>query len=129
MLNRNPAVDQFMQVLEHPLKAEIALLCDVILDSDAHISEQIKWNAPSFGYAGEDRITFNLRAADRMQLIFHRGAKVKSAEGFIFGDPAGLMTWPAVDRGIVTLHNMQEIEIRQDALLDVVQRWMQATNV
>jgi len=41
-----------------------------ILASDLAISEHVKWNAPSFCYGGQDRVTFRLQPRGRLQLIF-----------------------------------------------------------
>ncbi|WP_373872464.1 DUF1801 domain-containing protein [Planobispora siamensis] len=72
--------------------------------SNPEITERVKWNAPSFCHDGVDRVTFLLRSADRLQLVFHRGAKVRddSAESS-FEDPTGLMKWQAPDRAVVSL--------------------------
>ena len=80
MANQSQAVDQFMHALEPPLKVEIETLRASILNANENITEHVKWNAPSFCYHGVDRMTFNLRAQDRLQLIFHRGAKDKRRE-------------------------------------------------
>jgi hypothetical protein len=48
---------------------------EIILSTHSGINEQIKWNAPSFGIDGDDRITFRLQPGDRVQLVFHRGAQ------------------------------------------------------
>ena len=37
-----------------------------ILDSSDDITKHVKWNAPSFRYAGEDRATFRLFPEDRV---------------------------------------------------------------
>ena len=81
-----------MSRLDHPLKEGIERLRAAILDSnDAH-TEHVKWNAPSFCYAGEDRVTFRLFPRDRVQLVFHRGSKVKDdADTFAFDDDTGLL--------------------------------------
>ena len=57
-----------MEGLDHPLKEEIGRLRAAILDSNDRITEHIKWKAPSFRYAGEDRVTFRLYPEDRVQL-------------------------------------------------------------
>ena len=50
--------------------------------------EHVKWNAPSFCYAGVDRVTFRLQPGNRLQLVLHRGAKVRDdAADFRFEDP------------------------------------------
>jgi hypothetical protein len=48
-------VDRFMKGLDHPLKEGVEQLRAAILDSNDRITEHIKWNAPCFRYAGEDR--------------------------------------------------------------------------
>lgn len=123
--NRSEAVNQFMQKLEHPLKAEIEAVREMILGSDPQITEQIKWNAPSFCYQGEDRVTFRLSpATDSIQLIFHRGAKVKDSSNFTFQDDSGLLKWVAKDRATITFSNMDQVNERAAALRDIVSRWM-----
>ncbi|HEX2516113.1 MAG TPA: DUF1801 domain-containing protein, partial [Chloroflexota bacterium] len=87
----------------------------------------IKWNAPSFGYDHQDRVTFRLYPKEGVQLIFHRGAKVKASEGFTFDDDSGLLQWLASDRAAVTLLDRRDVEAKGAALASVVQRWMDAT--
>jgi hypothetical protein len=122
MPNRSPEVDRFMKGLNHPLKEVIERLRLAILGSNDGITEHIKWKAPSFCYAGEDRVTFRLYPAERAQLIFHRGAKVKGdAADFAFEDDTGLLRWVADDRGVVAL---REAEARQRELVEVVNQWV-----
>jgi len=71
MPNRSQQVDRFMSGLDHPLKEGIERLRTAILDSNDGITEHVKWNAPSFCYAGEDRVTFRLYPVDRAQIVFH----------------------------------------------------------
>ena len=125
--NRSDVVDQFMQKLEHPLKAEVEAVREIILDSDPQITEQIKWNAPSFCYQVKDRITFRLApATDSIQLIFHRGAKVKDSSNFEFKDDSGLLKWLAKDRAAITFRSMDEVKESAAALRELVSRWMTA---
>jgi hypothetical protein len=122
MPNRSQEVDRFMSELDHPLKEEVEQLRTAILDSNDQITEHIKWNAPSFRYAGEDRVTFRLYPEDRAQLVFHRGSKVKSdARDFAFDDDTGLLTWVADDRAVVAL---RDAKAEQPALVDIVNRWV-----
>jgi hypothetical protein len=127
MPKQPPTVDQFMQQLEHPLKAEIEAVRAIVLGADPQITEHIKWNAPSFCYGGDDRVTLRLHPPSRLQLIFHRGAKVKDSEGFRFEDGSGLLKWVAADRAVFALGDMADIQARRDALADLVQRWVLAT--
>jgi hypothetical protein len=122
MPNRSREVERFMEELDHPLKEEIGRLREAILDSNDRITEHIKWKAPSFRYAGEDRVTFRLHPAERAQLVFHRGVKVKGdAAEFAFEDDTGLLRWVAKDRAVVAL---RDAEARQGDLVEVVNRWV-----
>ena len=100
----------------------------IILEADPRIGEQIKWNAPSFGYAGADRVTMRLQPGDRLQLIFHRGAKVRDSAGFEFEDGSGLMEWVAPDRAVLTLRDLEDVRARRPVLQNVVPRWIAATS-
>ena len=124
MPNRSREVERFMEGLDHPLKEEIGRLREAILDSNDQITEHIKWKAPSFRYAGEDRVTFRLHPAERAQLVFHRGAKVKDdAAEFAFEDDSGLLQWVAQDRAVVAL---RDAGARQGDVVEVVNRWVES---
>jgi hypothetical protein len=118
-------VELFMAGLTHPMKAAVERLRAAILAADPGITEHVKWNAPSFRYAGEDRVTFQLRRADRIQLVFHRGAKVRAdSAGFAFEDPTGLMQWATSDRAVVTLTDPAQVETQAPAITSLAARWV-----
>ena len=73
-------VDEFMENLDHPLKAEVQTVRDIIKNVNKDITEEIKWNAPSFSYNGEYLVTFNLWEKQHIHLVFHNPeiSKVKS---------------------------------------------------
>jgi len=73
-------VDEFMEKLDHPIKAEVQMIRDIIKTANHDITEQIKWNAPSFSYKEQYLVTFNLREKQRIHLVFHNPmiSKVKS---------------------------------------------------
>ncbi len=127
MANGPAAVAQFLQTLDHPLKAEVEQLRAIILSADPGITEQIKWKAPSFCYCGDDRVTMRLHPNGGVQLIFHRGAKVKDGTDFAFDDPSGLLQWVAKDRATMMFRTLAEIAAHKATLEDVVRRWMAAT--
>jgi uncharacterized protein YdhG (YjbR/CyaY superfamily) len=78
--NRTQQVDEFMERLDHPFKAEVQMVREIIKNVNPQIMEQIKWNAPSFSYQGESLVTFNLWEKKRIHLVFHNPmiSKVKS---------------------------------------------------
>jgi uncharacterized protein YdhG (YjbR/CyaY superfamily) len=73
-------VDEFMDKLDHPFKAEVQMIREIIKNVNKDIAEQIKWNAPSFSYNGESLVTFNLWEKKKIHLVFHNPmiSKVKS---------------------------------------------------
>lgn len=78
--NHTEQVDEFMQGLDHPFKAEVEAVREIIKNVNQGVTEQIKWNAPSFSYKGESLVTFNLWEKKRIHLVFHNPmiSKVKS---------------------------------------------------
>ena len=70
-VSRTDKVDEFLENLSHPLKAEIEALRSIIKGVNKDINEEIKWKAPSFNYKGEYLVTFNLRDEKRIHLVFH----------------------------------------------------------
>lgn len=121
---------EFMDRLEHPLKREIEALRQIVRDADGRLEEVVKWNAPSYAVNGEDRITFNLRGKGTIRLIFHAGAKKKNmnVRSALGEDPTGLLKWAADDRATVELTGMEDVREKEERLVSVVQRWLEATS-
>jgi len=73
-------------------------------------------------------VTFRLHPADLIELIFHRGAKVRDdAAEFSFADDSGLIRWITPERGGVTFRDEAEAREREAELVSVALRWMRAT--
>jgi hypothetical protein len=86
-------VDGYMAELDHPLKAEVQAVRDIIKGVNLSITEEVKWNAPSFSY--KDYIaTFNLRAQQHVHLIFHNPSIASIKSPILEGDyPDRRMTY------------------------------------
>lgn len=78
--NQTQQVDVFMDKLDHPFKAEVQMVREIIKNVNPDITEEIKWKAPSFSYKDESLVTFNLWEKERIHLVFHNPmiSKVKS---------------------------------------------------
>ncbi|MFJ6562092.1 DUF1801 domain-containing protein [Streptomyces sp. NPDC091412] len=112
--------------VDHPQREAVEYLRAAILRADALITEQVKWQAPSFCYGRVDRVTFQLRSRD-VELVFHRGAKVRDdAASFTFDDDSGLMRWRSGDRAMVTFKDLAEVKAREAAFISLVRRWVRA---
>jgi uncharacterized protein YdhG (YjbR/CyaY superfamily) len=79
-IDNTEQVDEFMDKLDHPFKAEVQMIREIIKNVNKEITEQFKWNAPSFSYNGESLVTFNLWEKKKIHLVFHNPmiSKVKS---------------------------------------------------
>ncbi|KSU84552.1 protein of unknown function (DU1801) [Fictibacillus enclensis] len=117
----------FMQVLDHPLKQEIQRVREIIQDTHPELNEQIKWNAPSYCFRGEDCLTFNLHGKGFFRLIFHCGANSKEPKSMrlLVKDKTGLLEWLADDRAMVKFYDMNDVEAKGEKLGDVIQTWLQ----
>lgn len=121
--------DALLRSLKHPMAEDIDALRAVILKAHPGLTEGVKWNAPSYSVDGEDRITFQLRAKDKILLVFHRGAKKKAPpkRGRLIEDDSGLLEWAADDRAIATFR-AGEVAPKKKALAAVVKRWVAAAD-
>ena len=119
-------VAEFMNNLEHPFKEEIEEVRKIILSTDDRITEHIKWNAPSFCYEGEDRMTFNLKGKGFFRLIFHCGAKVKerNTNEPLIEDTSGILEWKAVDRAMIHFTNKKDVKAKEEQLREIITKWL-----
>jgi hypothetical protein len=117
-------VDQYMARLKHPLKAEIEALRAIILGADPRIREAVKWNAPSY-FIVDHFATFNLRSAETVRVVLHRGAKAKDeASAPRIDDPSGMLTWAARDRCVATFSDMKTVRSQKRAFTAILRQWI-----
>lgn len=128
MQNLNPEVSTFLDVQNHPFRQEIEQLRLIILAAVPDLTENIKWNGPNYCLGQEDRITMRINPPKQVQLIFHRGAKVKEQPpSRLIHDDSKLLAWKENDRAVATFKNSTEIAQRKDDLTKIVQDWIAAT--
>lgn len=121
-------VTAFLDEMDHPLKDEIVYLRNVILSSGYELTEGIKWNGPNYRHGNEDRITMRIQPPKQLQIIFHRGAKVKKQpEDRLLKGEYSFLVWKENDRAIATFKRMDDIEQNADALREIVDQWIEAT--
>jgi len=117
-------VTEFLTDLEPGKRDQVEALRKIIL-SNSGVSEHIKWNAPSYVYDGEDRITFNMYG-DEIKILVHMGAIRKEDKKAkpILQDPADIIKWSSDIRGIISFHDMNDILIKCSDFTDVLKRWL-----
>lgn len=106
------AVDEFMGRLDHPHKAEVQEIRGLIKGVNPGITEQIKWNAPTFSFEGGYLVTFNLRAIDRVHLVFHDPEIVNIKSELLEGTMPG--------RRMAYFADMTDVLAKRAALEDVI---------
>jgi uncharacterized protein YdhG (YjbR/CyaY superfamily) len=107
-VSRTDKVDEFLENLSHPLKAEMEAVRSIIKGVNKDINEEIKWKAPSFNYKGEYLVTFNLRDEKRIHLVFHNPQISKVKSKILEGDYA--------DRRMTYFADMQNVMAKKPML-------------
>jgi len=107
-VSRTDKVDEFLENLSHPLKAEVEAVRSIIKGVNKDINEEIKWNAPSFNFKGEYLVTFNLRDEKRIHLVFHNPVIAKVKSKLLEGD--------YVDRRMAYFADMKDIKAKKPML-------------
>ncbi len=122
----NDDVAAFLRTLDHPLAKEIALVRKAILGASPRIGEAIKWNAPSFHTEKDHFATFHLRSTVEVQVVLHRGAKVRADKKPLeVPDPRGLLKWLASDRAMMSLGAASAVSANRPALQEIVRAWIE----
>jgi hypothetical protein len=123
-------VTEFLDNQMHPLRAEIEALREIILRAEPTLKEGIKWNGPNYSLNGEDRITMRLNPPKQIQIIFHRGAKVKTQpENRLIDGNYPFLTWKENDRAIATFKGLDDIQQFSEPFREVVIKWIKATTL
>ncbi|MFZ1471074.1 MAG: DUF1801 domain-containing protein [Paracoccaceae bacterium] len=123
-MTKKQNVEGFLDELSHKRIGDIRALRRIVLEADPAITERVKWNAPSFCWKGVDRITMRLQPGDRLELIFHRGAKTQDSAGFAFDDPTGRIEWVTPDRGVFRVGDLVQ---EQGDITRLTLAWMIST--
>jgi uncharacterized protein YdhG (YjbR/CyaY superfamily) len=107
-VSRTDKVDEFLENLNYPLKAEVEAVRSIIKGVNKDITEEIKWKAPSFNYKGEYLVTFNLWEEKRIHLVFHNPQISKVKSKLLEGDYK--------DRRMAYFANMQDVMAKKSLL-------------
>jgi hypothetical protein len=121
-------VDAYAAKLKHPLTRVVKDLRRIILSTDKEVGEEIKWNAPTFFYAGKMKptdpkkykryiVVFNLFQKDCIRLVFPSGAKVKDTSGLLEGDYAD-------GRRLAMFYSTKDVKAKEKALRAVITKWL-----
>ena len=119
-------VAEFMADLPEPRRSEVEAIRKIIMEAEPELREHIKWNAPSYFLAADDRITFNARSPSQVRLVLHAGAtrKEDKAGKPIFDDSTGLLEWNSDIRATLPFAGMADIESKQEDVKSIIRTWL-----
>lgn len=117
-----------MAKLKHPLKNVVANLRKIILSTNKEIGEEIKWNAPTFFYAGKMKptdpkkylrylVVFNLYKKDCIRLVFPSGTKVQDTSGLLEGDYTD-------GRRLAMFYSPEDVHAKAKTLQAIITKWL-----
>ena len=126
-LTNQEQVTAYIQNLEPAFGEIIETLRQIILSTDPEIEEEIKWNAPTFFYAGEmaqsnpkeykKYIIVTNFLKGRILLVFPSGAKINDTTGFLEGDYKD-------GRRIVYFKSLEDVKSKAAVLQNVIKTWL-----
>jgi hypothetical protein len=120
-------VTEHINKLDTEIRKVIEMIRQIILSTDKEIRERIKWNNPSFYYAGEmqpfdpkeykrEIVVFNL-FKNRIMLVFPSGAKINDTTGLLEGDYKD-------GRRLIIFKDMDDVISKKKALQKVIKDWL-----
>ncbi|MER3393504.1 MAG: DUF1801 domain-containing protein [Microcella pacifica] len=116
-----------VRALDDDTREQVQLLRDIIGSLDADLTEHVKWNAPSYVFDGEDRITMNLRNKQGLvKLVLHMGAtrpEDRKGAPVLLADE-GIVEWASDIRGFVTFTDLADIRAKEPAVRRVLAGWL-----
>ncbi len=120
------AVEEFLEDLNEVRRQQVQALRKIILSLDPVLAEHIKWNAPSYVFNGEDRITFNTHYPDKIVVLIHMGATKKEDKNAVpvMKDDSGLIQWNSDIRGTLSFSSIDEIQDNEVALHAIFKNWL-----
>lgn len=123
------AHQEFLSTFQDERKPLVEAVLNAILEACPHLSETIKWNAPTFCDEGKDRMTLLLHKKDRVGLILHTGARPKEDKKGtrLFQDDTGLLEWNSNIRATITLRDLEDFSPKRDLFKRAVKRWVDET--
>ncbi len=126
-MQKYKTLDQFFNNLQEPRKAEVEVLRKIILGAESELKEHLKWNAPSYTFHHDDRITFNLFNPSFTQLVFHAGAITKEDKKSppVFKDETGLLEWKSNIRATVTFNSIEQVNEHKEDLIRIIKKWLE----
>jgi len=120
---------EFLDQFDDERKPLLEALLHAIYEDCPHLTQMIKWNAPSFCDNGKDRLTILLHKKDRVCLILHTGVKPKEDKKAprLYEDHTGLLEWNSNIRATIPFLDTADFFSKRDLFKKAVSHWLDET--
>ena len=120
---------EFLSEFDDERKPLVKALLVAINEECSHLTEIIKWNAPSFCDNGKDRMTIMLHKKNIVGLILHAGAKPKEDKKAprLYDDNTGLLEWNSNIRATISFTDIDDFLAKKDLFKEAVKTWVSKT--
>jgi hypothetical protein len=112
-MNRDPAVDKWLDDARHPLDPVMRRARDLILEADPRVSESIKWKTPTFAFRGN--IASFSPSKNIVSIMFHRGAEIPGEHPRLEGEGRLVRTMRFAD--------LEQLEAARTDLQSAIRAW------
>lgn len=119
--------EEFMNNLSAKEKEIFEELRSYIFESNATLTENLKWNAPNYVYNGQDRITFNTMNKNKsIRIILHKGAKEKENKNKkpIMDNYGSLIFWNSNIRGTLEFESIDQVKAQHQKIVAALKKWL-----
>lgn len=126
-MQKYKTIDEFLESLDPARREQVDVVRTLILAARPQLIEHIKWNAPSYVYEGEDRITFNvMNKQNFVKLVLHMGVAHKEDKNGIpvLKDDSGIVEWSSDIRGTITFSDINDVHIKSNAIKLILKNWL-----
>lgn len=116
MPTHNPEVDAWFDRYDNPRRELVQAVRDAVLETDARVTETIKWQAPTFVYKG-NIASFFPKTKTHASLMFHRGA--------VLDDPDGLLEGEGEVSRVARFLDAEDLERKREPLQRLIRQWIE----
>jgi len=113
-----PTIEAYLATFEHPLLDAITEVRGIFHAHSPAITEEVKWNAPTFSYRNEYVCTIHVKALDRVMLIFHNSVTPQVESDLLEGDYSD-------GRRMAYFSSLADVRERRAQLDDVIAQLIQ----
>lgn len=122
-------VTSYIETLDPAFADIMKAVRQLVLKTDKNLAEYIKWNVPSFYYAGNmkpfdpkehqrDLMVSNFRQKNHVLFVLPSGAKVNDTSGLLEGNYTD-------GRRLIKIYSVEDFKKKEKALQNIIKKWLQ----